>query len=167
VVFVAFRVEHTVSIGRIAYFAEPCSGSARREESSSMTEYGGFTYPSVSPYIFYEDVGAALDFLAEAFGFTVRMRNENPDGSLSHCEMAFGDSVVMLGSPPNFRGPGRLGSVTVGIHVHVDDVDAHYARAVAAGAKAEREPVDMPYGVRSYAATDPEGHQWYFAQPLS
>lgn len=49
-----------------------------------MTEYGGFTYPTLSPYVFYEDLPAALEFLADAFGFTVRMRNENPDGSLSH-----------------------------------------------------------------------------------
>ena len=131
-----------------------------------MTEYGGYSYPAVSAYLFYEDVGAALDFLATAFAFTERMRNVNPDGSLSHCEMAYGDSVIMMGSPPNYRNPKRLGEMTVGIHVHVDDVDAHYARAVAAGATPEREPVDMPYGVRSYAATDPEGHQWFFAEPL-
>jgi PhnB protein len=131
-----------------------------------MVEYGGYTYPTVSAYIFYADVGAALEFVADAFGFTERMRNTNPDGSLSHCELAYGDSVIMLGSPPDYRNPAQLGAVTVGIHVHVDDVDAHYARAVAAGATAERAPVDMPYGVRSYAATDPEGHQWYFAQPL-
>jgi PhnB protein len=131
-----------------------------------MTEYGGYSYPAVSAYLYYEDVGAALDFLAKAFDFSERMRNVNPDGSLSHCEMAYGDSVIMMGSPPNYRSPARLGAVTVGIHVHVPDVDKHYARAVAAGARAERDPVDQPYGVRSYAATDLEGHQWYFAQPL-
>ncbi len=131
-----------------------------------MTEYGGFTYPTLSPYVYYEDLAAALDFLADAFGFTVRMRNENPDGSLNHCEMTVGDSVLMLGTPPDYENPCRLGHVTVGMHVHVDDVDTHYARAVAAGAKADRSPQDMPYGVRSYGAVDPEGHQWYFAQPL-
>ena len=129
-------------------------------------EYGGFSYPTLSPYAFYEDLPAALDFLAAAFGFTERMRNVNPDGSLSHCEMQAGDSVLMLGTPPDYTNPAHGGNVTVGLHVHVDDVDAHYARAVAAGAKTDREPANMPYGVRSYAATDPEGHQWYFAQPL-
>jgi uncharacterized glyoxalase superfamily protein PhnB len=57
--------------------------------------------------------------------------------------------------------------VTVGIHVHVHDVDQHYAQAIAAGAKADSPPVDQPYGVRSYAATDLDGHQWFFAQPLT
>ena len=131
-----------------------------------MFEYAGQSYPSLSPYVLYEDLDAALDFLTEAFGFTVRMRNENPDGTLSHCEMAVGDSVLMLGGPPGFRNPAHTGNVTVGMHVHVDDVDAHYARAVAAGAVPDREPTDQPYGVRSYGATDPEGHQWWFAQPL-
>jgi PhnB protein len=131
-----------------------------------MTEYGGYTYPTLSPYMFYEDLPSALDFLEAAFGFTVRMRNVNPDGTLNHCEMGVGDSVLMLGTPPDYQNPAHNGHVTVGLHVHVDDVDEHYARAVAAGAKPDREPVDMPYGVRSYAALDPEGHQWFFAQPL-
>jgi len=131
-----------------------------------MTEYGGFRYPTLCPYVFYEDLPAALDFLTAAFGFTERMRNENPDGSLSHCELAVGDSVLMLGTPPGYRNPAHSGSITVGMHVHVDDVDAHYERAVAAGAKPDRAPVDQPYGVRSYGAVDPEGHQWWFAQPL-
>ncbi len=131
-----------------------------------MVEYGGYSYPTLSPYVYYADLGAALDFLVAAFGFSERTRNVNPDGSLSHCELAVGDSVLMLGNPPDYRTPDQLGQVTVGIHVHVDDVDAHFARAVAAGARAEREPVDQPYGVRSYAALDPEGHEWYFAQPL-
>ena len=131
-----------------------------------MTEYGGQQYPTLSPYVLYEDLPAALDFLVAAFGFTVRMRNENPDGTLSHCEMTVGDSVLMLGAPPNFQNPAHTGTVSVGMHVHVDDVDAHYARAIAAGAQPDREPTDMPYGVRSYGATDPEGHQWWFAQPI-
>src|SRR3954470_1639966 len=83
------------------------------DNSASMIEYGGHTYPTISAYLLYEDVGAALDFLAHAFDFTERMRNLNPDGSLSHCEMAYGDSVIMLGNPPNYRGPAKLGAITV------------------------------------------------------
>ena len=78
-----------------------------------MTDYGGFTYPTLSPYVFYEDLPAALDFLAAAFGFTERMRNVNPDGSLSHCEIAVGDSVLMLGTPPDYENPARSGHVSV------------------------------------------------------
>jgi uncharacterized glyoxalase superfamily protein PhnB len=130
-----------------------------------MPDYGGMHYPTVSPYLFYEDLQAALDFLAAAFGFVVRMRQTQPDGTLGHCEMTCGDSVVMFGSPPGFKNPAHSGHVSVGIYVHVDDVDAHYERAVEAGAEAQESPTDQPYGVRSYGALDLEGHQWWFAQP--
>ena len=56
--------------------------------------------------------------------------------------------------------------VSVGMYVYVDDVDAHYARAHAAGAEVEGEPVDQPSGVRSYGAIDAEGHQWWFVKPI-
>jgi uncharacterized glyoxalase superfamily protein PhnB len=131
-----------------------------------MPDYDGRHYPTVSPYIYYEDLPAALDFLEAAFGCLERMRDVQPDGTLGHCELECGDSVLMFGSPPGFKNPAHTGQVTVGIYVHVDDVDAHYARAAAAGAQTQGEPVDQPYGVRSYGALDPEGHQWWFAQPL-
>jgi uncharacterized glyoxalase superfamily protein PhnB len=49
--------------------------------------------------------------------------------------------------------------------VHVDDVDAHYESACAAGAKIETEPQNQPYGQREYGVRDPEGHRWWFATP--
>jgi uncharacterized glyoxalase superfamily protein PhnB len=54
----------------------------------------------------------------------------------------------------------------VGLYVLVDDVDAHYERARAAGAEILEEPADQEYGDRRYAAMDPEGHHWFFAQQL-
>jgi uncharacterized glyoxalase superfamily protein PhnB len=131
-----------------------------------MTDYGGLRYPSICPYLFYEDGVAAMDWLAKAFGLRERMRTVNADGALGHAEMELGEGVVMMGSPPDHKNPSHLGQVTVGIHVHVDDVDAHYATAKAAGAHIENPPADQPYGVRMYGALDCEGHQWWFAQPL-
>src|SRR5437867_2168949 len=125
------------------------------------------SYPTLSPYLYYEDTAAAMEFLERAFGFRERMRTTNDDGTLSHCEMQFGDAVVMMGTPPGHKSPAHLGQVTVGMYVLVDDVDAHYRRAVDAGAQVEAAPVDQAYGVRSYGALDPEGHQWWFAQPLA
>jgi uncharacterized glyoxalase superfamily protein PhnB len=57
----------------------------------------------------------------------------------------------------------RLGTTTVVVHVYVDDVDAHYERAKAAGAEITQEPADQEYGDRRYTARDVEGHQWFFA----
>jgi uncharacterized glyoxalase superfamily protein PhnB len=125
------------------------------------------SYPTLCPYIFYEDTGAALEWLAGAFGFRERLRTTNADGELAHVEMQVDDAVIMMGSPPDYKNPAHLGQVTVGMYVRVDDVDAHYQRAKAAGAEVQGEPTNQEYGDRIYGALDPEGHQWWFAQSVS
>lgn len=62
--------------------------------------------------------------------------------------------------------PRELGGVHTQIYCRVDDVDAHWARALAGGATLVGEPEDQPYGERTYRALDPEGHRWIFATPL-
>lgn len=131
-----------------------------------MTDYDGRHYPALSPYLYYENLGAALDWLVAVFGFTERMRDARPDGSLGHCEIEHDGAVVMLGSPPGFESPAHTGRAPFGIYVHVDDVDAHFAHAKAGGAQTQDTPTDQPYSVRSYGALDLEGNQWWFAQPL-
>jgi uncharacterized glyoxalase superfamily protein PhnB len=127
----------------------------------------GLPYPTISPYLYYRDGSAAMDFLVNAFGFSERMRHVDDDGTIRHAEVELDGGVVMLGCPANLETPRDLGGkVTVGIYVHVKDVDAHFERAKAAGAELQDAPTDQEYGVRSYGALDPEGHQWWFAQPL-
>jgi uncharacterized glyoxalase superfamily protein PhnB len=117
---------------------------------------------TVTPYLLYEDSEAAIDFLVRAFGFRERLRFAGEDGRVNHAELELGDGEVMLGSPGgDFKVPERAG---VMVHVHVEDVDAHFARAREAGARIEDEPKDQPYGDRSYHARDGEGHSWYFSQ---
>jgi uncharacterized glyoxalase superfamily protein PhnB len=122
---------------------------------------------SVSPYLYYEDAAAALDWLARAFGFEELVRYVDADGVVREAEMAAGETTIMLnGAGPGYwrerGGGGPAGSALV---VYVDDVDAHHARATGAGVEAPA-PADQPYGARVYGATDPEGHQWYFWQRL-
>ena len=82
--------------------------------------------------------------------------------------MKFGEALLMLGSPgPDFQGPRALGHATHNLYVDVDDVEKHFARAVAAGATIIEEPKDTFYGARRYGAEDLEGHPWYFAQALA
>ena len=124
--------------------------------------------PRIAPNIFYDDPAAALDWLSKAFGFETRMSMPGPDGGVMHAEMQVADSVVMM-SPTSateqWRSPQSLdGSVTQSLYVYVDDVDAHCARARAAGAKILSELEDMFWGDRTYVASDPEGHRWTFAQ---
>lgn len=121
----------------------------------------------ITPYLLYADAAAALDWLAEAFGFTETLRHADDEGRVNHAEMALGGGSIMLGEPgPDYRNPKALGAVTQLVHVYVDDVDAHCAGARAAGALIEREPADQEYGDRNYGAVDPEGHRWFFAQKL-
>ncbi len=124
-------------------------------------------FPRITPYLLYEDVPAALDWLAGAFGFRERLRFTGDDGTVNHAEMEYGAGVIMLGDPgDDYRNPKRSGTVTVQIHVYVDDVDAHCERARAAGATIRREPADQEYGDRNYTAVDPEGHLWMFGQHI-
>jgi PhnB protein len=123
------------------------------------------TYPRVTPYLLYEDVPGALDWLTKAFGFTERLRFAGSDGVVSHAEMTLGDGVIMLGFPgADYRNPKRLGGATQVVNVYVDDVDEHFARAKGEGATIIEEVEDQVYGDRRYIADDPEGHRWTFAQ---
>lgn len=123
---------------------------------------------AITPYLLYQDAGAAVSWLAEAFG--LRQTGDlykGQDGRVNHASMAFGDAVLMLGSPGrDFPNPKTLGHATQNLYVDVDDVAQHYARAVKAGAKIIEEPTNTFYGARRYGAEDPEGHRWYFAQAL-
>ena len=122
-------------------------------------------FPRVTPYLLYEDVAGALEFLSRAFGFRERVRLPSPDGSIGHAEVALGDGVVMMGDPgPDYQSPKRHGHRSQLIHVYVDEVDAHFERAKAAGATIVSPPEDKFYGDRAYLAEDPEGHQWNFAE---
>jgi len=121
--------------------------------------------PRITPYLYYEDVAAALEWLARTFGFRERVRMPGPDGKVMHGEVELADGVVMMGHPgPGYKNPKRLGGVTQNIYIYVDKVDAHFAHAKGAGAKILTEPADQFYGDRTYSAEDPEGHHWFFAE---
>ena len=122
--------------------------------------------PRIMPYLLYEDVGAALEWLSQAFGFEKHGQSfAGPDGRLSHAEMRLGDGMLMMGCPgPTYQNPKRLGHVTQHLYIYVEDADTHCEHARRAGATILQEPKDQFYGDRTYAASDPEGHTWYFAQ---
>jgi len=123
--------------------------------------------PEISPYLYYEDGAAAMDWLIQAFGFEEDMRMTSDDGRLDHGQLKLGDQIVMLGEPGSqYQSPKKRGA-TAGVHVYVDDVDAHFEHAKAAGVTIQMEPTDQEYGDRRYDAKDPEGHDWFFAQRLS
>jgi PhnB protein len=123
-------------------------------------------YPHVSPYLCVDDAGAALDFYAKVLGATERMRMADPDGRIGHAELQLGDSVIMLADEyPDIgiRSPKAFGGSPVTLSVYVEDVDAVFDRATAAGAKSLRPVEKQFYGDRSGQFEDPFGHRWSVA----
>ncbi len=119
-------------------------------------------YHSVTPYIIVDDGNAALDFYARAFGATEVLRL--PMGAkIAHAEVKIGNSHVMLSDEWPEMGklaPKSRGGATAGLMVYLPDVDAAFARAIAAGATEEKAVEDQFYGDRSGTVTDPFGHSW-------
>ncbi|MGH9018541.1 MAG: VOC family protein, partial [Acidimicrobiales bacterium] len=83
-----------------------------------MTENPPAGFPQIAPYLLYNDVDAALDWLAGAFGFTETLRVPGPQGTTFHAEMRLGPGVVMMGNPgPEYRNPKSRGGVTQEVYV--------------------------------------------------
>ena len=134
--------------------------------------------PTVVPMIAYEDAAAALDWLAKAFGFVETERMAMDDGSIGHAEMTIGDGLIMLAEPTkDYESPRHhretcaqsskwqsVPWVVDGFYVQVDDVDAHFKQAKAAGARILSDP-EEGHGARTYRVEDLEGHRWMFATP--
>jgi uncharacterized glyoxalase superfamily protein PhnB len=110
---------------------------------------------SIIPELGYEDVGAAIDWLCEAFGFRVRWRAGD-----HRAQLAFGNGCIAVTERTYVTAARSL-------LVRVDDVDAHHARASAHGARILAEPSDYPYGERQYSAEDPGGNGWTFSESIA
>ena len=123
-------------------------------------------YPQVIPYLSVENASGAIEFYTTVFGARERMRMPAPNGKLGHAELEIGDSLVMLADVfPEMGGqtPQSLGGTPVTVMVYVDNVDAVFDRAIAAGATVEREVQDQFYGDRAGQFIDPFGHKWFVA----
>jgi PhnB protein len=123
-------------------------------------------YHSVTPYLCVKGAAQAIEFYKKAFLATERMRIAQPDGRVGHAELQVGDSVIMLSDEfPEIgaRSPQSLGGSPVGIHLYVEDADAIFSQAVAAGAKIKRPIADQFYGDRLGGVEDPFGHNWWIS----
>jgi uncharacterized glyoxalase superfamily protein PhnB len=121
----------------------------------------GKSNQKVFPALRYRDGAAAVDWLARVVGFEKRLVVPGPGGQVAHAEMALGGGMIMLGSGKH-GDDNPWDRVAQGTYVVVDDVDAHHARAKAAGAEIAMELHDTDYGSREYSVRDPEGHLWSF-----
>jgi PhnB protein len=130
------------------------------------------------PYLLYEDLAATPEFLEKAFGFRKVEPRAVRDGHHRHThvemELADGSRIRMSQAGDGFRTrpaegegtvvlPRSTGRGAVVIQIHVDDIDAHFDRAKAAGATIVR-PLEESHGDRVYVADDPEGQRWHFVE---
>jgi uncharacterized glyoxalase superfamily protein PhnB len=120
---------------------------------------------AVLPHIIYQNLAEAIPWLSRAFGFSEHYRYgdpDNPDGAQMH----LGDAWIMLKRARAGResSPEKPGHRTHYLTVFVDDVDAHYERVKAAGARIVEEINETCYGERQYGVEDYEGHHWLFSQ---
>lgn len=123
-------------------------------------------YHSVTPYLIVKGAARALEFYKKAFNAQELYRMDAPGGTIGHAEIQIGDSRIMLSDEfPEMgaRSPETLGGSPIGLCIYVENVDALFKQAVAAGGKEERPVKDQFYGDRSGTLRDPFGHQWTIA----
>ena len=122
-------------------------------------------YPRVTAYLCVDGAADAIDFYTSLFGFTERHRMAF-EGRIGHCELSLAGSLVMLSDEfPEMGviGPKTLGGTPTSMNVYVEDADAVFAAALAAGATELRPVQDQFYGDRSGQFEDPWGHRWSVA----
>jgi len=153
-----------------AFDPEALDRGRQRLMAQIATEGAPKPRPTFVPQLPYEDVAAAIEFLERAFGFREERGSRVEDaktGRVAHAMLAFGEGLVGLGGQGGHgaQTPKSVGGVeSQYVSVYVPDVDAHFERARAAGARIANGLRDQFWGDRTYEAIDPEGHRWRFHQ---
>ena len=124
------------------------------------------SYSTVNPSLAIDGATDAIEFYKTVFGATERVRMPAPGGKVAHCELQFGDSVVMVADEfpeAGFFGPHKFGGTPIALSVYVADVDQVFVSAIQAGGKPIRIPEDQFYSDRAGQFEDPWGHRWGIA----
>jgi PhnB protein len=131
-----------------------------------MVEAVPAAYKGVTSYLILRDAARAFEFYQKAFGARPVLRLDGPDGKVAHAELGIGGGVIMM-SEENLqmghKSAQTLGGSPISLMFYVPDVDAAFARAIAAGGKEFRAVQDQFYGDRSGTLTDPFGIMWTIA----
>ena len=126
-------------------------------------------YNRLQPYLIQSNCRAAMDFYIKIFNAKEKLVMPRDNGGIMHAELDFNGSIMMLADEhPEIEAyaPAHYGGSPVGMLIYVDDCDASYNSALAAGATSLREPADQPYGDRMAGVTDPFGYKWWIAHSL-
>ncbi len=123
-------------------------------------------YHTATPYLIIKGAAKAIEFYKKAFGATELFRLAAPEGKIGHAEIKIGDSPIMMADEdPEIMAlsPESLGGSPISMLLYVEDVDAMFKQAIAAGATEVRPVADQFYGDRSGIVKDPFGHKWSIA----
>lgn len=128
------------------------------------------TKSTIIPCLRYRDAPAAIAWLCDTFGFEKQAVYANPDGSIAHAQLSFGNGMIMIGSVSAGTEWGKLikqpdeigGAETQSSYLIVEDADIIYARAKVAGAQIVIDIKFEDYGGRGFSCRDPEGRLWNF-----
>jgi PhnB protein len=126
-------------------------------------------FSTVTPHLNVRDAARALDFYKRAFGAVETVRMPGPSGKILHAEIKIGDSHVFLADEmPEWgsRSPLTIGGTATALCLYVDDADAVFNQAVAAGAQVKMPLADQFWGDRYGKLADPFGHEWAVATHL-
>jgi len=119
---------------------------------------------AILPHVVYRDLPGAIQWLTERLGFVEHYRYGDP---AQGAQLHLGDAYIMVRtSRSGSTSPMEAGKWTQSVTIYVDDVDGHYRKTKAAGAKITHELTETIYGERVYGVTDPEGHPWEFSQHI-
>jgi PhnB protein len=113
-------------------------------------------YPILSSVTVLDDCTRAIEWYKKVLGAKQRLRLDMPGGTVAHCELGFGDAVLMLGSPR----PPQFPPKNANLAIYVKNCDATYNEALSAGARSLQEPSDQFYGDRNARFEDPFGNEW-------
>jgi uncharacterized glyoxalase superfamily protein PhnB len=168
----SIRRRHPNPVGSEASGSRRQRPDAPKVQESSMTSPRPAGVPWLTPYLTVRDARMAIAFYEAALGFRVR-DSVHDDGALMHVEMTYQDQLIVMFAPEGAFGskaktPKSASAIAPqSFYLYVDDVDAVFTRAIAAGAKSLSEPQDQFWGDRFAQIEDPDGYRWALARRLS
>src|SRR5262245_55712820 len=121
-------------------------------------------FHSITPQLVLDNAAQTIDWYTKALGAKEIRRSAGPDGKILHAELQFGNSRIMVNDVMmGARSPQALGGSPASLWLYVEDSDAVFNRAVAAGAKVQMPLDDQFWGDRAGAVQDPAGYTWWIS----
>jgi PhnB protein len=141
--------------------SKPAKRSAGRKPAAAASKQNKVSwlakgYPVLSSITVLDQCAQAIDWYKKVLGAKQRLRMDMPGGVVAHCELGFGDAVLMMGSAMPPQNTAKKACLSI----YVKDCDAIYKAAMSAGARSIQEPADQFYGDRSARFEDPFGNEW-------